>query len=70
MQEVAGRAFTPEQARWLEDIRDHIAGSVNMDVSDFEYAPFNQRGGLAQAYAVFGDELTDLLEELNVALVA
>ena len=69
MQEAAGRAFTPEQTRWLEDIRNHIAGSVSMEVSDFEFAPFNQRGGLAGAYALLGDELPGLLEDLNVALV-
>ena len=48
MQETAGSAFTPEQMQWLESIRDHIAGSVSIEMGDFEYAPFNQRGGLAQ----------------------
>ena len=48
MQETAGRSFTPEQVRWLEGIRDHIAGSVSMEMSDFQYAPFNQRGGLGR----------------------
>ena len=70
MQETAGRAFTPEQVRWLEAIRDHIAGSVSMEMSNFQYAPFNQQGGLGKAYDLFGDELTGLLEELNLALVA
>ena len=70
MQETAGRAFTPEQVRWLETIRDHIAGSVSMGMSDFQYAPFNQQGGLSKAYALFGDELAALIEELNGALVA
>ena len=70
MQETVGRAFTQEQVRWLEDIRDHIAGSVSMDLSAFQYAPFNQQGGLGRAYDLFGDELPGLLEELNVELVA
>ena len=69
MQETAGRAFTQEQVRWLESIRDHIAGSVSMEMGDFQYAPFSQRGGLGRAYAIFGDELEGLLEELNVELV-
>ena len=69
MQETAGRAFTEEQIRWLVDIRDHIAGSVSMELSDFQYAPFNQQGGLGQAYGLFGEELPGLLEELNVELV-
>ncbi len=70
MQETAGRAFTEEQAGWLEDIRDHIAGSVSMEMGDFELAPFSQRGGLIKAYQLFGDELAGLLEELNLDLVA
>ena len=70
MQETAGRAFTEEQVRWLEAIRDHIAGSVSMDLGDFQYAPFNQHGGLGRAYELFGDELGALLEELNGALAA
>ena len=70
MQETAGRAFTPEQVRWLDDIRDHIAGSVSIDMSAFQYSPFSQQGGLAQAYNLFGDELAALLDELNLELVA
>ena len=69
MQETAGRAFTDEQVRWLEDIRDHIAGSVSMEMGDFQYAPFNQQGGLSKAYDLFRDDLPALLEELNGALV-
>ena len=70
MQETAGRAFTREQVRWLKAIRDHVAGSVSMEMSDFQYAPFNQQGGLGRAYDLFGEELPGLLEELNVELVA
>ncbi len=70
MQETAGRAFTEEQIRWLEDIRDHIAGSVSMEMGDFQYAPFSQQGGLGKAHELFGDELRGLLEELNVELAA
>ena len=69
MQETAGRDFTDEQRQWLEDIKDHIAGSVSIDSGDLQYAPFAQRGGIGRAYAVFGDELAALLEELNLALV-
>ena len=57
MQETAGRAFTEEQVRWLEAICGHIAGSVSMEMGDFQYAPFNQQGGLGKAYELFGDEL-------------
>lgn len=69
-QEAGGRTFTAEQRRWLEDIRDHIAGSVSIELDAFELAPFNQKGGLARAYTLFGEELTQILEELNLALAA
>ena len=69
MQETAGRAFTAEQRQWLEAIRDHIAGSVSIEPADFEYAPFNQQGGLMGAYTVFGDDLQSIIDELNLELV-
>ncbi len=69
MQQTAGRDFTDEQVRWLEAIRDHVAGSVSIEMGDFELAPFNQRGGLGKAYQLFGEELGGLLEELNLELV-
>ena len=69
MQQTAQRSFTDEQVRWLESIRDHIAGSVSIEMGDFQYAPFNQQGGLGKAYELFGDELGGLLEELNSALI-
>ena len=69
MQETAGCSFAGEQVRWLEAIRDHIAGSVSMEMGDFEYAPFNQQGGLGKAYELFREELSGLLEELNEVLV-
>ena len=69
MQETAGRDFTAEQRQWLESIKDHIAGSGSIDYEAFQYAPFNQQGGLARALDLFGAGLPDLLEELNAELV-
>src|SRR5690606_10664275 len=69
-QQASGRSFTPEQLRWLELIRDHIAGSLGITPDDFQYSPFAQHGGLGKVYQVFGGELYDLLNELNEVLVA
>ena len=69
VQETAGRQFTPEQLRWLESIRDHVAGSVSIEPADFEYAPFNQQGGLMGAYTLFRDDLQPIIDELNLELV-
>ena len=69
MQETAGRTFNDEQRRWLESIGDHIAGSASMEMEDFQLPPFSQQGGLGKAYQLFGEELSGILDELNIALV-
>jgi type I restriction enzyme R subunit len=69
-QESAGRAFTNEQKRWLEMIRDHIATSLAMDTESFDLTPFSDQGGLGKAYALFGEQLVPLVDELNGALAA
>lgn len=65
-----GRRFTPEQLEWLALIRDHIAGSLAIEPDDFDYVPFNQRGGLGKAHQLFGPDLPKLLNELNEVLAA
>jgi len=65
-----GNQFTDEQRQWLEAIRDQIANSLSMEMEDFEYEPFVQRGGLGRAMKVFGPQLQPLVKELNEVLVA
>lgn len=62
------REFTEEQMEWLEMIKNHIATSLGFDEDDFDYTPFQERGGLLRARQVFGDELDDIMDELNEAL--
>lgn len=69
-QRDTGRGFTPEQRRWLEMMRDHIATSLEMTVGDFDLAPFAEEGGLGRAAQVFGSELRKVLDELNGVLAA
>jgi type I restriction enzyme R subunit len=69
-QEGAGRAFTPEQRRWLDMVAEQIATSLTIEREDFDLDPFRSSGGLVQAHQVFGSELDPLLQELNYALVA
>jgi type I restriction enzyme R subunit len=69
-QENAGRRFTPEQLQWIELIRDHIVGNLQMEIEDFDYVPFSQKGGRGRAYEVFGAELGKILNELNEVLAA
>jgi len=63
-----GRRFSTEQVKWLEMIRDHIAGSAAIEMEDFDTIPFNQWGGRIKAYSLFGNELPTILNEMSEAL--
>jgi type I restriction enzyme R subunit len=67
---AGGRHFTAEQMGWLEAIRDHLAANLEIDLDDFEYSPFAQRGGLGAADRAFGGELGDVLRELTEVVAA
>jgi type I restriction enzyme R subunit len=67
-QESINKRFTPEQMEWLTMIKNHIATSLTIDMDDFEFAPFIQKGGTAKVYKLFGKELNEILEELNERL--
>ena len=69
-QQAAGEAFTREQQRWLEMIRDHVAANLGVSLDDFDYAPFNQHGGLGKVHQLFGTQLQQVIEGLNRELVA
>jgi len=64
-QRTMGVEFTQEQLNWLEKIKHHIAESIEIIPDDFEYAPFDQLGGLGKANKVFGGNFVRLLESLN-----
>ena len=70
MQETAGREFTDEQRWWLEAIRDRIAGNVSAEMRDLQNSPLDQRGGLIAAYDLFGDDLQEIIDDLNLELVS
>jgi len=66
----AGVKFSADQLAWLHLIREHIATSLSIEPDDFDYAPFSQRGGLGKAHQLFGEQLPELLDELNTVLAA
>lgn len=68
-QERVGRKFTKEQMEWLKLIKNHIATSVRIEKEDLEFAPFYERGGLIKISQEFGEDLDNILEELNEVLV-
>jgi type I restriction enzyme R subunit len=62
--------FTEEQMAWLRLLKDHIATSFHVDVEDLDYTPFDARGGRGKMYQLFGDEMEEIIEELNEVLAA
>ncbi len=67
---LEGRDFNAEQHKWLEMVRDHIATSLDIQMSDFELAPFAELGNGAKAYQLFGDDLDNILTDLTKKLVS
>lgn len=70
VQQKAGRIFSIEQRQWLEMIRDHIATSLRIEMDDFDDVPFHEKGGRMKVFRLFGEELPNILDELNGALAA
>ena len=62
--------FTDEQMDWLRLIKDHIAVSLSVEPADLDLSPFDRKGGLGRFYEVFGAEYEQVLQEMNVELVA
>jgi type I restriction enzyme, R subunit len=50
-------------------IKDQIASSIHITTEDFEYSPFNDKGGLIKVHNLFGDDLANLLQKLNQELI-
>ena len=66
----SGEKFNEEQMDWLRMIRDHIIDSFHLERDDLEMAPFDGKGGMGQMYKLFGDQMDDVIDELNEALAA
>lgn len=62
--------FNEDQMNWLRMIKDHVASSFHVEIEDLDYTPFDAQGGRGRMYQLFGDEMTEILNELNEALVA
>lgn len=62
--------FTEEQMEWLRLVKDHIAVSLSIEPEDLELSPFDRKGGLGRFYEVFGEGYQEILDEMNIELVA
>ena len=62
--------FTEEQMEWLRLIKDHIVSSLSILPEDLDLTPFDKKGGLLAFYDVFGEQYEEILQEMNIELVA
>ncbi|RTL48801.1 MAG: DEAD/DEAH box helicase [Sphingobacteriales bacterium] len=62
--------FTEEQMQWLRMIKDHIATSIHLDADDLDYTPFDAKGGKGKMWQLFGEQMDEIIIELNEALAA
>jgi type I restriction enzyme R subunit len=63
---LMGKTFSFEQVRWLEKIKEHIITSVRIDVEDLQEMPQEAFQGVQ----LFGNDLMNILDELNEVLAA
>ena len=60
--------FTKEQMEWLYMLKEQIATSVHVEADDLDYTPFDAKGGRGKMWQLFGDEMQEIIDELNEAL--
>lgn len=62
--------FSEEQMEWLRLIKEHIIASLSILPEDLDLTPFDRHGGLSAFFDVFGDDYENILNEMNIELVA
>ena len=62
--------FTNEQMDWLRMIKDHVVSSYHIELDDLDYTPFDSQGGRGKMHQLFGDQMNEIIEELNTVLAA
>ncbi|GJM33558.1 MAG: type III restriction endonuclease subunit R [Saprospiraceae bacterium] len=62
--------FTTEQMDWLRMLKEHVVSSYHLEVEDLDYTPFDAKGGRGKMYQLFGEEMNEVIDELNEVLAA
>lgn len=62
--------FTTEQLDWLRMIKDHVVSSYHIEINDLDYTPFDSQGGKGKMYQLFGNQMNEIIDELNEVLAA
>jgi len=64
------KRFTSEQMDWLRLIKAHVMSSYHIELDDLDYTPFDSQGGRGKMYQLFGDDMHEMMHELNEVLAA
>jgi len=62
--------FSQEQLDWLRMIKDHVVSSYHIEIDDLDYTPFDAKGGKGKMYQLFGNQMNEIINELNEVLAA
>lgn len=62
--------FNEEQMNWLRMIKEHVASSIHIDIDDLDYTPFDAHGGRGKMWQLFGNQMEEIITELNEVLAA
>ncbi|WP_372745964.1 type I restriction-modification enzyme R subunit C-terminal domain-containing protein [Lutibacter sp.] len=62
--------FTAEQLDWLRMLKDHVVSSYHIEIEDLDFTPFDAKGGRGKMYQLFGNEMNEIMNELNEVLAA
>jgi len=62
--------FNQEQMDWLRMIKKHITDSFHIEVDDLDYTPFDAEGGRGKMWQLFGENMNEIIDELNEVLAA
>lgn len=62
--------FTAEQLEWLRMIKQHVISSYHIELDDLDYTPFDSQGGRGKMFQLFGNEMNNIIDELNDVLAA
>jgi type I restriction enzyme R subunit len=62
--------FNDEQMTWLRMIKEHITSSFSFSKDDLSLTPFIEKGGLDRMWELFGEQIENVINELNASLIA
>lgn len=62
--------FNEEQMSWLRMIKTHIIDSFHIEMDDLDYTPFDAEGGRGKMWQLFGENMNEIIDELNEVLAA